>query len=269
MTCLNLCKNCNKDLNSENNFCDFCGAKVIKNRLTLKNLFEHFSETFLNYDNKLLQTFITLFTKPETVIKGYIQGTRKKYVDVISYFAIGLTLSGFQMFVLNKFFPELMNVDFLTQKGAEDFQQKNMNFVQEYQSVIYMLIVPVYAVISKIIFFDYKKYNYTEHLVINMYLAAHLSIVSSILIIIVSLFGINFGIIGILLTFLQILFSTYCFKRIFNLSIKQILLKAILFLLITGVLFIIFIVLASIVMYYDGTLNAIIEAKKSAIEAAK
>ena len=87
------CKNCNLLISDKDNFCNSCGAKVIRNRLTIKSLFEDFSEQFLNYDNKFLQTFLHLFTKPEVVIDGYINGTRKKYVNVISYFAIALTLA--------------------------------------------------------------------------------------------------------------------------------------------------------------------------------
>lgn len=82
------CKNCNLLLSDKASFCSNCGAKVIRNRLTFKNLIEYFSEQFLNYDNKFLQTFIHLFTKPEVVIESYINGTRKKYVNVISFFAI-------------------------------------------------------------------------------------------------------------------------------------------------------------------------------------
>ena len=84
------CKNCSFLIQENDNFCPSCGGKVIHNRLTIKNLFEHFSEQFLNYDNKFLQTFIHLFTKPEVVIGGYINGTRKKYVNAISFFAISV-----------------------------------------------------------------------------------------------------------------------------------------------------------------------------------
>jgi predicted amidophosphoribosyltransferase len=60
------CKNCGTALTSENNFCNSCGAKVIHNQLTLKNVFEDFSEQFLNYDNKFLQTFIALIKNLRT-----------------------------------------------------------------------------------------------------------------------------------------------------------------------------------------------------------
>ena len=79
------CKNCNTALTKTQNYCFECGAKVIRNRLTIKNLLAHFSEQFLNYDNNFLKTFLHLFTKPEVVIGGYIDGTRKKHVNVIPY----------------------------------------------------------------------------------------------------------------------------------------------------------------------------------------
>ena len=111
------CKNCNTQLLSKNDFCPSCGGKVIRNRLTLKALFSNFSEQFLNYDNKFLKTFLHLFSKPEEVIDGYINGTRKKYVNVVSYFAIAITLSGLLMFVLNKFFPGLLDFSSIENKN--------------------------------------------------------------------------------------------------------------------------------------------------------
>ena len=98
------CKNCNTLLDEQSDYCNICGARAIRNRLTIKNLFEHFSEQFLNYDNKFLQTFITLFKRPESVIGGYIEGTRKRYVNVITYFSIAIMITGVEYFILNKFF---------------------------------------------------------------------------------------------------------------------------------------------------------------------
>ena len=77
------CKNCKGLISLSISYCPNCGAKIIKNRLTVKNLFGSFVAQFLNYDNKFLQTFISLFTKPEKVIGSYINGTRKKYVNVL------------------------------------------------------------------------------------------------------------------------------------------------------------------------------------------
>ena len=64
------CKNCGLALTEETNFCNSCGAKVIRNRLTLKNLLQHAVEEFLSIDNKFLITITHLFTRPEAVIDG-------------------------------------------------------------------------------------------------------------------------------------------------------------------------------------------------------
>lgn len=88
------CQNCSTIITQNGNYCPNCGAKVIRNRITMRNLITDFSEEFLSFDNKFLKTFIDLFKKPEVVIGGYISGVRKKYVNAISYFAIALTITG-------------------------------------------------------------------------------------------------------------------------------------------------------------------------------
>ncbi|AUC82244.1 DUF3667 domain-containing protein [Lacinutrix sp. Bg11-31] len=73
------------------------------------NLFEDFAYRYMNYDNQFLKTFY-LFTSPEKVIGSYINGTRKKYVNVINYFTIVLTLFGLQLFIMNIFFKDALNI---------------------------------------------------------------------------------------------------------------------------------------------------------------
>ena len=174
-----VCKNCNTKLNDSQNYCFECGAKVIKNRLTTKNLTEDFSEQFLSYDNRFLQTFIDLFIKPEAVISGYINGTRKKYINVVQYFAISLTLLGLQFLIINSINPEylipeesIMDEQLAKYYNKEGLEALNNYFklINEYQSVIYAIGIPMSALITWIVFLKERLYNFTEHLVINMYL---------------------------------------------------------------------------------------------------
>lgn len=258
-----VCKNCKRLLPQQINYCNGCGAKVIKNRLTIRNLFEDFAYRYLNYDNQFLRTFLHLFTKPEVVINSYVEGTRKKYVNVINYFAIAITLSGFQIFIQNKFFPELIDMSAFTQKGQEEFMANYISTVMEFQSLIFVLTVPFYALISKLVFFDIKKYNYTEHLVTNMYISAHFSIIGTVMVLISLLLGINFSAVGMAVLLLQVVYAIYCFKRLFNLSIFKILLKTLLFLLIVFVLFIIMIILVVAIMFLTNGFDGMIEASKN------
>ena len=259
------CKNCNTPLKEADDFCNYCGAKVIRNRLTIKNLFEHFSEQFLNYDNKFLQTFIHLFSKPEAVIGCYIDGTRKKYVNVISYFAISLTLLGLQMFVLNKFFPDYLDFSSFTTNGVDELQKKGIDSIMEYQSFVMMLYVPLYALLSKLVFFNLKKFNYTEHLVIFMYILAQTSIIGSLITILSASLGLSIIVLtyGFILP-LQIIYSAYCLKRLLNLNLKEIIIRTLLFFVFLFVLFIILIVLVIVFMIFSGSFEEMKAAQKAA-----
>ncbi|GAA4269826.1 DUF3667 domain-containing protein [Hyunsoonleella aestuarii] len=223
------CKNCNSSLLDESDYCYSCGGKVIRNRLTLKNLFEHFSETFLNYDNKFLQTFITLFKNPENVIGSYINGTRKKYVNVLSYFALALTITGLEWFILRKYFPDAIDLSNLDLGNNKNISNTVFQTIQENMSIIMMLFVPVYALISRLVFFNRKEFNYTEHLVIFMYILAQLSIFGAILNIIGAVIGTSLGQLAYLNLPIQILYSAYCLKRLYKLSLQGIILRTLLF----------------------------------------
>jgi hypothetical protein len=233
------CKNCNTILSHKSNFCNVCGAKMIRNRLTIKNLFSDFIETYLNYDNKFLQTFINLFKNPEDVIGGYIGGTRKKYVNVISYFTIAITFTGLEYFLINRFFPNFLDLSYISQKGMENFSNTILNTIQEYQSFVLMLFVPIYAFMAKMTFFNIKKYNYTELVVIFMYIIAHTSIVGTLIIIPSAFFELKMGYLSPFVLIFQILYSAYCLKRLYNLSLTGIILRTLLFLI---VLFVVYIV---------------------------
>ena len=242
------CKNCHTSFSDETNYCPSCGGKVIRNRLTLKMLFAHFSEQFLNYDNKFLKTFLHLFTKPEEVIDGYINGTRKRYVNVISYFAIAITVSGLQIFVLKKI-PGALDFSSITGEEQQKFMQDFMNKISEYQSLLMMLYIPILALMSKIVFFNIKKYNYTEHLVIFMYIIAQTTIVSSIVVILFSIFGFNLLTISSLMYPFVLLYSAYCLKRLYKFNLSEIVLKTFLFIPVLLVFYVAFSILATAIYY--------------------
>ncbi|WP_299278830.1 DUF3667 domain-containing protein [uncultured Psychroserpens sp.] len=263
------CKNCHTELQDNSDFCNSCGGKVIRNRLTFKNLFEHISETFFNYDNKLLRTFVDLFKKPELVIGGYIDGVRKRYVNPISYFGLALTFTGLYLLILKKFYPEALDFSNYVMEGQEEFQRRNVTFIQEYMSIFMMLYVPLYAIIARISFMGLKKFNYTELMVVLMYWQAQTSIITSVIIIIVAMLGITQGMISFIFLPLMILYGAYVFKRLYNLSIGQIVLRTFLFLGVLASTMIIITIIIVIIMFLTGDLQELIEAQRAAVEAAK
>jgi len=258
------CKNCERPLDSSSNYCAYCGAKIIRKRLTFKNLLAHFSEQFFNYDNKFLQTLIDLIKKPEFVINGYISGVRKKYVNPISYFAIAITIVGLQMFVISKFFPESLDVSALSVGGNEEQTNAFLNNIMEYQSILFMINIPLYAFISWIVFLTSKKYNYTEHLVLFLYTVAQTTFILFVPQLVLVVLGKTLGDISPILLILQILYTSFCYKRVFNLSTKGIILRSLLFLVVMAISFVIFSILFALIsIQIYGGVEEFINAQKA------
>lgn len=251
-----ICKNCKTALPNDADYCLRCGGRIIRNRLTFKNLFEHISETFLNYDNKLLRTFIGLIIDPLDVIDGYVNGVRKKYVNPLSLFGLSLTLSGLSIFILNKFYIE--DIDFsmflFDERGAESFN-KIQEGLFEYNAIFYSFLIPFFALISWLVFLN-KKYNYTEHIVLFFYTMSMFSIVSvfvsQILLWIDPQAYAHYGIWSFL-----VLFAYHCqvYKRIFSLTWGGLALRILLFLGIFLISYIGISIVAFIVLIFTGTVN--------------
>ncbi|MDG5492608.1 DUF3667 domain-containing protein [Psychroserpens sp. SPM9] len=253
------CKNCDTLLNSEQHYCYECGAKVIKNRLTTKNLFSEFSEQFLSYDNKFLITFFDLFRKPESVIHGYITGTRKKYINVIQYLAISLTLLGLQLFILNKFYPDFFAAAYTdfgnyfamypenTRVEAKKFMSNYLAFINEYQSLVYIIGIPFTAIVTYFAFRKEKLLNYIEHVVVNTYLTAQYVVFTFFLYLIFAVLNLNVNVLINISLVLYLFYYGFVFYRIYKLRVTTIFLRFLLSLAILGVMFLIVLTLGIII----------------------
>ena len=247
------CKNCNISIKENDNFCPSCGGKVIRNRLTIKNLLAYFSEQFLNYDNKFFQTFIHLFTQPEVVIGGYIDGVRKKYINPINFLAISLTLSGVYFFFFRDKLKQFVNnSDFYISEGQQKLTEEITNFSTEYNSLLYFIIIPVLALISLVVFYD-KKYNFTEHTVIYLYsmsLSSIVSIFSTVLILLISFD--NYLLLSSFMYIFIFIYHGYILKRIFHLRAKQLVLKILIFIPLFFIIYIIGSILIALIVILTG-----------------
>lgn len=237
------CKNCNTALKNER-YCPECGARIIKNRLTLKSLFAQINKEYLAVDNRFLRTIISLFTKPEQVIEGFISGQRKRYFDVIPFYAIALSVLGAQFVILKTFFPEFLIIEEPAallaennEKLLESFNQYMQNFIN-YQGILYSISMPFLAVGTWLMYKDKNKHNYTEHLVINLYTNSQLVFINALLFLIIALIGkTNLGDTYLYVSPLTFLYGCYVLKRIYNTSFINALLKYILAYIIYALVF--------------------------------
>ena len=254
-----VCKNCNTQLNNSQRFCSECGAKIIKNRLTPIVLVKQLNQEVLSIDNKLFSTFIDLFRKPEAVIDGYISGTRKKYINVIQYFTIALTLAGLQLFLMSTIFKDAIDVDMsIFYKGLENspgqennlFKNIDLDAFNNYQSIFYIISIPFSALATWVAYFIAKdrRYNFTEHVIFNIYYSAQLIIVTAILSIVFLVFGMNYLIISSFVTLFSLIYLYHILKRVFTDTFWNTLLKFILVMLAIAATFLILIFLFAIIV---------------------
>ena len=100
------CKNCNVELNLKDSFCIECGAKNVREQITIKNLISNLLDTF-GWDSNFFVTLRYLFYKPQIVSKEYIDGVRKKYTNPFTFFAIGLAIS---LFVFSQYSEQFIQM---------------------------------------------------------------------------------------------------------------------------------------------------------------
>lgn len=255
------CKNCNEKLTTEDQFCHHCGAKVIKQRITVKLLFLELSTNVFGWDTRYFITLKTMLLNPNIVLDEYLSGVRKRYVNPFAFFAIGAALSLliFNLYAedyikintdssvsVNEFTRKIIpNYDQLPAekkaqilKDQKESQEKGMRFFLRYFNLMAFIMLPLYTLLS---FFTYRKpYNYGEHIVINAYLQGVTFLITNVFFLIAVYINPNLILAGLLST---IVFYTYAFGKLYHLSVVKSILKLLKFLVILILTSIIFAIL--------------------------
>ncbi|SHG16105.1 DUF3667 domain-containing protein [Flagellimonas flava] len=237
------CKNCKSPLQFSDNYCNSCGAKVIRNPLTLKNVWEDVSAQVFNLDNTFLRTFKGLFSHPGEVVISFISGTRKRYMNPVGYFAIAVTLSGLMFFILRNLYG--LN---LAQSSINDVDVSGMNFVFDYQALLSYLSMPLYALMTWLLFRGKKRFNYTEHLVANAYITSQMSYLQVFTyLLVLGLFPVQFDVFNFAFLFVTVIYQFHVLRQMHQTKLWGTLWRGL-----------IYVVLLLIIMTGLGTLMVII-----------
>lgn len=224
------CKNCSFPIPENGNYCQNCGAKVIIERLSFKHLTDEFSQQFLNWDNRFLFTLKYLFINPAKVVSEYVDGVRKRYINPLSFFAVSLTISGIYLYLMQKYFPDVLDMSqYFDNPNQQMGNKKLTSLIYEYNSFISFMIIPGVALLSWIVFWN-KKYNYIEHCTIYFYTMPLFSMCVSIITLLVALFSpFQPMLISMSLWIGYFIYSSWLLKRLFSLSWKSLILKILMF----------------------------------------
>jgi len=228
-----VCKNCERMLYANQDYCPGCGSEWIDYRLTPKKITAEFSERYFATDNRFLITVLHLLSYPENVINGYITGQRKKYVNPASFYFISLTLIGLQVFIMKTFSPELLG---FTEELEKTSLKGYLDYFYDYMGLFTAFLIPVYAVSGLIIFSDTKKYNFTEHLIFFIYVYGLSNIIISLFTPLFIIFEVSFQTSSIILAPISLIQIGWYYKRCFKLTITKSIVKTILIFLLYTVM---------------------------------
>ncbi|WP_105071118.1 DUF3667 domain-containing protein [Nonlabens arenilitoris] len=254
------CKNCTTRYSNKFNFCPHCGAQWLDYRLTPRKITTEFTERYLGTENVFIKTCITLFKYPEDVINGYITGQRKKYVNVINFFFISLTLFGIHIFVLKNFYPELLGFDNISsnEKNAQEY----LSYLYDYMGLLTSIFIPFYALTGWVTFYK-RSYNFVEHLVLFGYVFGLINLVTVLLTPVIIMTSMNYFQMSSILSVFSFILIGWYYKRIFKLSFWKTVWKTILmtflYFIVQSVITLIIgiIVIAGIVIFYPDLLEGI------------
>lgn len=244
------CKNCQQTLQPSHAYCFQCGGMVVKNRITFKSLFSELLDRYFSLDSKLVQTWKALFTKPEDVVNGYINGVRNKYMPPLSFFILAIAISGFYTFLLKKgLLGDYQSMMQSFQNSEDQFNMNEMvNQIMDYQNLLFFAFLPFMALISKILFYSQSNWNFAEHTIVYTYTYAQCSFLLVGVMPILFFFPENLMIYTTLSIPLYILLHAYFLKRIFQLTVKQIFVKTLLFIPLLFLMYMLVVVVAAIVV---------------------
>lgn len=241
-----ICKNCQNHF--QGLFCNQCGQKVINQRITIKHLFTIAFDSF-NIHHGLLFTIKLMFTNPGKLINNYLQGRTKDFYNPLKYLLLiasinALLMIWFKVFDANvESTNEIIGLD----DEASKFQMTIMTYVKKFLNFMAVISVPFYSLISKWIFKKWKLY-YAEHLTINSYLFAQITLMQVLVILLIVLFPELAKSMFVFNAVIFIGYYTYALKGVFNIKILRSLLSSIVIYLLGMLMMMLFVIIVTFIV---------------------
>ena len=171
------CKNCSEIITG--NFCSQCGQKKYK-RIDKSYIWEELQYTILHTNKGFLYSLKNILKNPGKTAREFIDGKRiRHYKPILMTFV----LSGIATFLTYKVlgFAEIMSAFYRERNIGAKATADIMSFFSSYSTLIMLMLIPFFALTTKIAF---KKWghNYYEHIVMNAYILSYYTIISIIIV---------------------------------------------------------------------------------------
>ena len=229
-----VCKNCKYKFDGK--FCNNCGQSAQTQQINLGYLVEAVSNSVFQIERGFLFTLKELFVAPGKTIRGFLEGKRQPYVKPLAYllFTSALYVLFAHFLDLNTYSKDVVEGFTSAMDDGERTEALEilsvLNWLSKNHAVTVLLILPLFS-LGSYLAFKKSGFNYSEHLVLNTYVAAQQMIIYMVF----GFFVTKGGVSEVLPLAIGVLFNFYVFYQFFD--SRNSVLRVLLFLL-TYVIFV-------------------------------
>ncbi|WBL27337.1 DUF3667 domain-containing protein [Zunongwangia sp. HGR-M22] len=151
----------------DGNYCGNCGQKKF-NRIDRRYVLNELESSILQTNKGFLYSIKRIIRNPGRTAKEFIDGNRINHYKPI---LLAFLLCGISAFISFQILGllEIMKSLYLEQEMLSGFMNDYLTISSRYNSVMMLLLVPFYALVTKLAFRKWG-HNYCEHIVMNSYI---------------------------------------------------------------------------------------------------
>lgn len=158
------------------NFCPNCGEKKDVKKLNFSSIFEYTFLSITNMDKGFLFNLKSLIIDPKKIVTEYTQGKRKNILNPISFLILSVSI----YIITERFFKVPYKPDNTTALENSIIYKMSYyggKFVKTYFNFFWILSIFPLSLLTKVLF---RKFNFTEHLVINSFIFGFVTLCSTL-----------------------------------------------------------------------------------------
>lgn len=152
------CLNCGAEFNIQDKFCSSCGQET-KRDDSVRGFIGHFLADYFTFDSKFTRSILPLLTKPGFLTIEYLMGRRVQYILPLRMFIFTSIILFLVIGFSGSINPETDNIDAL----ALDYEFWD-NFFKSILPKIFFLLLPVFAILLKLLHHKISKYFLVDFL---------------------------------------------------------------------------------------------------------
>jgi hypothetical protein len=200
-------------------YCGRCGQRQRRSRFSLRPLLRQAADDAFNLDQGLLHTVIALTRRPGPMVREYLSGRTRPYTNPVKYLIICAALATFVSLSLG-YVEAQFEATIVAPAETDEITDQLIDWSRRYFNLLVILGVPLLAVFSRLVFRG-APYNFTEHLIFNVYVYAHLNLAFVISLPIWSLLSGNLWLYAQLYLLLIVVYYVWVCRQFFEVGLAS------------------------------------------------